>query len=165
MSATFIDKECLDVCVFICNVCDSRNSSYFMVKAEAGIHWAVVSGQQPRPFITGFMQTQSDTAFPTRGLQVRAILWRIAVGKSVFPLTRGRYHGGRQPSSHDSFHSPTVIPPLALEKPRIMKHYHRRRTCSHTSPRRSPTMVTLHDTRFVECRWWNDGWTVKTVVT
>ena len=25
-------------------------------------------------------------------------------------------------------------------------------------------MVTLHDTRFVECRWWNDGWTVKTVV-
>ena len=28
-----------------------------------------------------------------------------------------------------------------------------------------PTMVTLHDTRFVECRWWNDGWTVKTVVT
>ena len=23
-------------------------------------------------------------------------------------------------------------------------------------------MVTLHDTRFVECRWWNDGRTVKT---
>ena len=36
---------------------------------------------------------------------------------------------------------------------------------SHTSLRRSPTMVTLYDTRFVECRWWNDGWTVKTVVT
>ena len=46
-----------------------------------------------------------------------------------------------------------------------MKRYHRRWTCSHTSPRRSPTMVTLHDNRFVECRWWNDGWTVKTVVT
>ena len=30
---------------------------------------------------------------------------------------------------------------------------------------RSPTMITLHDTGFVECRWWNDGWTVKTVVT
>ena len=30
---------------------------------------------------------------------------------------------------------------------------------------RSPTMVTLHDTQFVECRWWNDGWTMKTVVT
>ena len=41
----------------------------------------------------------------------------------------------------------------------------RRRPCSHTSLRRSPTMVTLHDTQFVECRWWDDGWTVKTVVT
>ena len=30
---------------------------------------------------------------------------------------------------------------------------------------RSPTMVTIHVTGFVECRWWNDGWTVKTVVT
>ena len=46
-----------------------------------------------------------------------------------------------------------------------MKRYHRRLTRSHTSPHRSPTMVTLHDTRFVECRWWNNGWTVKTVVT
>ena len=25
--------------------------------------------------------------------------------------------------------------------------------------------VTLHDYHFVESRWWNDGWTVKTVVT
>ena len=55
----------------------------------------------------------------------------------------------------------------ALDKSGIMKRYHRRRTCSHTSPRRSPTMVklhdttparsptmvALHDTRFVECRW------------
>ena len=79
--------------------------------------------------------------------------------------TRGRYYGGRRPSSDDSLHSPTVIPPSALDKPSIMKRYHRRRTCSHTSSRRSPTMVTLHDTGFVECRWWNDGWTVKTVVT
>ena len=79
--------------------------------------------------------------------------------------TRSRYHGGRRPSSDDSFHSPTVIPPSALDKLSIMKRYHRRRTCSHTSRCRSPTMVTLHDTRFVECRWWNDGWTVKTVVT
>ena len=30
---------------------------------------------------------------------------------------------------------------------------------------RSTTMVTLHDSRFVECQWRNDGWTVKTVVT
>ena len=86
--------------------------------------------------------------------------------KDTFGCTPwGRYHGSRRPSSDDSFHSPTVIPPWALDKPSIMKRYHRRRTCSHSSPRRSPTMVTLHDTRFVECPWWNDGWTVKTVVT
>ena len=24
---------------------------------------------------------------------------------------------------------------------------------------------TLHDTRFVAYRWWNDGWIVKTVIT
>ena len=73
-----------------------------------------------------------------------------------------REHGpvSWRPSSDDSFHSPTVIPPSALDKPSsIVKRYHRRRTCSHTSPRRSPTMVTFHDTRFVECRWWIDGWT------
>ena len=79
--------------------------------------------------------------------------------------TRGWYHGGRRLSSDDSLHSPTVIPPSALDKPSIMKRYHRRRTCSQTSPHRSTTMVTLHDTWFVECQWWNDGWTVKTVVT
>ena len=88
-----------------------------------------------------------------------------ALDVDALPVTRFRCHGGRRPSSDDSLHSPTVIPPSALDKPSIMKRYHRRRTCSHTSPRRSPTMVTLHDTRLVECRWWNDGWTVKTVVT
>ena len=39
-----------------------------------------------------------------------------------------RYHGGRRSSSDDSLHSPTVIPPPALDKPSIMKRYHRRRT-------------------------------------
>ena len=39
---------------------------------------------------------------------------------------RDRYHGGRPPSSDDSFDSPTVIPPSALDKPRIMKRYYRR---------------------------------------
>ena len=94
-----------------------------------------------------------------------------------FPFV-ARYHGGRRPPSDDSLHSPTVIPPSALDKSSIMKRHHRRRTYGHTSTRRSPTMVTLrdtvrrsptmvtlHDTRFVERRWWNDGWTVKTVVT
>ena len=70
----------------------------------------------------------------------------------------GRYHGGRRPSGNDRFHSPTVIPLSSLCKPSIMKRCHRRWTCSHTSPR-SLTMVALHDTRFVECWWWNDGWT------
>ena len=37
---------------------------------------------------------------------------------------RGRYHGGRRPSSDDNFHSATVIPPSALDKPSIMKRYH-----------------------------------------
>ena len=46
-----------------------------------------------------------------------------------------------------------------------MKRYHCWRTCSHTSPCCLPRMVTLHDTRFVKCRWWNGGWTVKAVVT
>ena len=74
--------------------------------------------------------------------------------------TWGRYHGDWQPSIDDSFHNPTVIPPSALDKPSIKKRYHR-----YTSPCHSPTTVTLHDSRFVECRWWNNGWTVKTVVT
>ena len=76
-----------------------------------------------------------------------------------------RYHGGRRPSSDDSFHSPTIIPPSALDKPSIMKRYHHRRTTRWGVTARSATMVTLHDTWFVECRWWNDGWTVKTVIT
>ena len=76
-----------------------------------------------------------------------------------------RYHGGPRQSSDDSFHSLAVIPPSALDKPTIMKCYHRRRTTRWGVTVRSPTMVMLHDTRFVECRWWNDSWTVKTVVT
>ena len=90
----------------------------------------------------------------------------LQVASETVPMSiRRRYHGGRRPSSDDSFLSPTVIPSSALDKPSIMKRYHRRRTCCHTSPRRSPTMITLHDTRFVDWRWWNDGWTEKTVVT
>ena len=77
----------------------------------------------------------------------------------------GRYRGGRQPPSDDSFHSPTVTPPSALDKPSIVKRYRRRWTTRWGVIARSPTMVTLHDTKFVECRWWNDGWTAKTVVT
>ena len=77
-------------------------------------------------------------------------------------VSRGQYHGGRRPSSDDSFHSPTVIPPSALDKPSIMTRYYRRQTTRWGVTARSPTVVTLHDTGFVECRWWNVGWTVKT---
>ena len=80
-------------------------------------------------------------------------------------LSRGQYHGGRRLSSDDCLHSPNVIPPSALDKLNIMKHYHHWRTTRWDVTARSPTMVALHDTWFVECRWWNDGWTVKTVVT
>ena len=52
----------------------------------------------------------------------------------------------------DSFHSPTVIPPSALDKPSIMKRYHHQRTTMWGVTARSPTMVTLHDTQFVEGR-------------
>ena len=79
-------------------------------------------------------------------------------------MTRGRYYGGWRPSSDDSLHNPTIIPPSAFDKPSIMKRYHRQRTWWGVTAH-SPTMVTLHDTRFVECQWWNDSWTVKTVVT
>ena len=101
---------------------------------------------------------------PCAGLTTPLPRGWIAIGLRVTVIW-GQYHGGRRSSSDDSFHSPTVILPSALDKPSIMKRYHRRRTCSHNSPRRWPTMVTLHVTRFVECGWWNDGWTVKTVVT
>ena len=40
-------------------------------------------------------------------------------GEELSGRTRGRYHGGRRPSSDDSFHSPTVIPPSALDKPSV----------------------------------------------
>ena len=46
-----------------------------------------------------------------------------------------------------------------------MKRYHCRRTTRWGVTAQSPTMVTFHDTRFVKCQWWNDCWTVKTVVT
>ena len=54
---------------------------------------------------------------------------------------------------------------LALDKPSIMKCYHHRQMCSHTSPRCLLTMVMHHDTQFVEYLWWNAVGLYKTVVT
>ena len=66
---------------------------------------------------------------------------RSGDSSQLFPVEAwGLYHGGRPPSRDDSFHSATAIPPSALDKPSIVKRCHRRRTCSHTSLRRSPTM-------------------------
>ena len=119
------------------------------------------------PVIQGKLDRQTDRQSSHRlvGLAVRPETVKHIASLVRRPprewQTRGRYHRGRRPSSDDSLHSPTVISPSALDKPSIMKRCHRQRTCSHSSPRRSSTMVTLHDTRFVECRWWNDGWTVK----
>ena len=79
--------------------------------------------------------------------------------------TRGRYHGGRRLSSDDSFHSPTVVPPSALDKPSIVKWYHRRWTTRWGVTACLLMMGTLHDARFVMCRLWNDDWTIKTVIT
>ena len=99
--------------------------------------------------VAGSVTTDSSE---TATVRTRAVPW-------------GLYHGGRRPSSDDNFHSPSVILPSALHKPSIMKLYYLQRTTRWGVTARSPTMATLHDTRFVECRWWNDGWTAKTVVT
>ena len=121
-----------------------------------------IEGFQPEWYISTMIYSRD---IPFRKETLEMCYLKIKACAMFYLSAWGRYHGGRRPSSDGSFHSPTVISSSALDKPNIMKRYHRRRTCSHTSPRRSLTMVTLHDTRFVECRWWNDGWTVKTVVT
>ena len=109
--------------------------------------------------------TMRATITPEARQYSREIAHEVIGSRASVTLTWGRYHGGRRPSSDDSFHTPTVIPPLALDKPSIRKRYHRRRTTRWGVTARSPTMATLHDGQFVECRWWNEGWAVKTVVT
>ena len=79
--------------------------------------------------------------------------------------TWGRYHRERRSSTDDRFHSPTVAGRWVLDLKGIMKRYHPWRTTRWGVTARSPAMVMLHDTRFVECQWWNDGWTVKTAAT
>ena len=65
------------------------------------------------------------------GMRISSACYGIELGITLFhdgsaPLPKtprafiwGRCHGGRRPSSDDSFHSPTIIPPSALEKPTI----------------------------------------------
>ena len=54
--------------------------------------------------------------------------WSLAFMLNGSDGSWGRYHGERRSSTDNRFHSPTVIPPSALDKPSIMKRYHRRRT-------------------------------------
>ena len=78
------------------------------------------------------LRTTTPTATTTATLSLPLLSLRSLLIRQywLYPksLLLGRYHGGRRPSSDDSFHSPTVIPPSALDKPSIMKRYHRRRT-------------------------------------
>ena len=83
----------------------------------------------------------------------------------TLPVTRGQYHGGRRPSSDDKFSHSNRHSTIGTRQTDIMKRYHHRPMMRWGVTARSPTMVTLYDTRFVECRWRNDDWSVKTVVT
>ena len=107
--------------------------------------WAngTINRVRQTPFLGAIGELASIKAQPC--LEAQWLLGHCATTKQQ---PWGRYHGSRQPSSDDS---PTIIPPSTLDKPSIMKRYHRQRTCSHTSPCCSLTMVMLHDTRFVEC--------------
>ena len=105
-------------------------------------HAKLLGMNQKGEELSGFWRLTFLSVISTHGMV--HLLWRC--GSLCALVTWGRYHGGRRPSSDDSLHSPTVIPPSALDKPSIMKRYHRRQKCSHSS-----TMVTLDDSEFVEC--------------
>ena len=84
------------------------------------------------PLFSGRVGPALVTSFDMHGRAVGLFYAQPTGQKSVntepkTPGSWGRYHGGRRPSSDDSFHSPTVIPPSALHKPSIVKGYHRRR--------------------------------------
>ena len=135
--------------------------------------WRQASGRVATEVPVLRVPDQNDVSQAWCRVEICHSSWKASVCKSLTwfnrewqeVIPRSQYHGGRWPLSDDSIHCPTVIPPSALDKPSIMKRYHCQRTCNHTSPHRLPMMVTLHDTWFLNCWWWNDGWTVKTVVT
>ena len=92
---------------------------------------------------------------------------RLSWGKTVSVTCRGVQHQG--PVSW----RPTTFKRRQFSQPNRhstigIRHtqYHKALPSSvNVQSHLTSSMVTLHDTRFVECRWWNDGWTVKTVVT
>ena len=123
---------------------------------EKKVHESCLTDVSPKLPSLGLVNCRS---FPPTQTVSRppSLSTRVFLPAIIAVMTWGRYHGGRRPSSNDSFHSPTVIPPSALDKPSITERYHRRRTMRGGVTTCSPTMVMLHVTRFVECRWWNDG--------
>ena len=95
-------------------------------------------------------------------LTTKSLLWPCNTRRHC--NTRDRYHGGRWPSGDDSFHSPSF------------HHQHSTNQVSWSVTIVDECAVTHHLVvrwrwlrfmilGFVKCRWWNDGWTVKTVVT
>ena len=135
-------------------LCMSMNTDVHVHEGPSILLWLVTSSQQWP--LKKFHSNQWHSCHENIPVKVMS---------SPCKQIMAQYHGGWWPSSDDSFHSPTIILPSPLEKPSIMKRYHHRRATRWGVTARSLTMVTLHDTRFVECRWWNDCWTVKTVVT
>ena len=81
------------------------------------------------PGITHCMAGRGRSTGPTPSVSVScSVHWLVACLLAcllyVPAACWGQYHGGRRPSSDDSFHSPTVNPPSAFDKPCIMIHYH-----------------------------------------
>ena len=79
----------------------------------------IVSPSSPRALPGWWMQPQDSdgTEITSLFLSQRKNLIRLLI---MFDENRGRYHGGRRPSSKE-FHIPTIIPPSALNK-RALHH-------------------------------------------
>ena len=118
---------------------------YWWQTKDEGLVIAVLAGCRLDEWC---IEKYKGTVFPFSCFPSLNERWRATKPGSehvVYSMIRGRYHGGRRQSSDDSLRSPTVIPPTALDKPSIMKRYHRRRTTRWGVTARLATMVTLHD--------------------
>ena len=94
-------------------------------KSVPEIHEPVAVKQ---PTTTGGLRARAVPVVTILGRAYEDRLARLVVGVQallsvILQGGWGRYHGSRTPSNDDS---PAVIPPSALDKPTIMKRYHRR---------------------------------------
>ena len=99
--------------------CDSYLTQQAMVNTNAGqtTLWSVSSSVMTVFAVvvaTAVYHCSSTCAFTTPLRPITTAANQIAERSGG---SWGRYHGGRRPSSDDSLHSPTVIPPSALDKP------------------------------------------------